>query len=142
MASRDVSKEYDTVWLQGLQYKIQVILNIDIHFAALIYNYVFDRLISPTFESKSGPSFTPLAGVPQGSCLRPILYLIYVHDIPLPLYRDTLLVQFADDIIHVIRPDSRGKNRITSAQAKLKRELLRTLSWEEKWRMKTNHCEL
>ena len=68
----------------------------------------------------------------------PVLFLIFVHDLPKPLSITTLISQFADDVIHVVKSDSQGKNRANSVIKKLQRELQATLEWEENWKIKTS----
>ena len=52
--------------------------------------FLFQQFVTQEKNSKrhmhagqDSPSFTPIAGVPQGSCISPILFPLFVSDIPL-----------------------------------------------------------
>lgn len=73
------------------------------------------------------------AGVPQGSCLSPILYLIYVNDIKLENNYSTNITQFADDI--AIWNQSNSQPGATKV---LQKALNQIETWCRKWRVKLN----
>jgi hypothetical protein len=94
----DVSKAYDTVWIQGLLYKLKRLQGMTPHLMRFYTNFLLDRTMAVHHSGLRSDTHTLAAGVPQGCVLGPFFYTIYVHDMRQGLHKHTQLSLFADDM--------------------------------------------
>ena len=126
----DISKAFDRVWHDGLIFKLQEngisgnLLNILKHF---LTNRKQRVVLNGQFFSWTNVK----AGVPQGSILGPLLFLIYINDLSYGLSSNTKL--FADDtsLFSVIHDSV-----ITTLE--LNSYLSRIKEWAFQWKMSFN----
>ena len=90
----DMSKTCDKVWHEGLLYKLKS-MAISGELYDLLENYLSGRLQRVILNGQTSSWRPILAGVPQGSILGPLLFLIYINDLPNKLKSNAKL--FADD---------------------------------------------
>ena len=131
--TKDVQKAFDTVWHDGLRFKICTYFNLPIKSQKLLCNFLEERKMRIRFNNAHSEHFTLNAGVPQGSVLSPTLYIMYTNDLPDPMNRDSLTIQYADDVTQLIRHTD--LDRLTR---KARVELNRVTHWELTWRINTN----
>jgi hypothetical protein len=115
----DFSKAFDTVDHEILLYKLERygIRGIAL---SLFRSYLTDRKQNVMIGDKKSELMPVEVGVPQGSCLGPILYLLYANDLN-NLLTDETTVIFADDttLIEACNTVSELALRINSILAKV-----------------------
>ncbi len=92
--SLDASSAFNRVWHKGLLYKLKTI-GVCGKLLDWFENYLSDRLQRVVIGGSSSEWIQIEAGVPQGSILGPLLFLIYINDIVQDIHSNILL--FADD---------------------------------------------
>lgn len=81
MVLLDVEKAFDTVWHDGLIFKL-IKLKFPRFLIKIIQTFLYKRSFCVQINKDSSDYFDIPAGVPQGSVLGPLLYLIYTSDFP------------------------------------------------------------
>ena len=90
----DVSSAFDKVWHNGLLAKLEQ-FGVEGNFLEILQSYLSDRKQVVIMEGEQSEVLDVKAGVPQGSRLGPLLFIIYMNDITNEIESDILI--FADD---------------------------------------------
>ena len=125
----DISKAVDRVWHPGLLFKLKSIW-IGGKLLKWFRSYLTKRHQQVVLNGKSSQTMELQSGVPQGSVLGPIMFLVYINDISSSIVSTTKL--YADDtsLLH----------RITDINSKivLQNDLNTIDKWSEQWAVTFN----
>lgn len=126
----DLSKAFDKVWHKGLIYKLQS-YGIRGNLLKLLNNYLDSRKQRVVINGTSS-SWKPIkSGVPQGSVLGPLLFLIFINDLPDNLNCNPKL--FADDVsLNAIMYDNKESTE------RIENDLKSLYKWSDTWKMVFN----
>lgn len=130
--SLDVEKAFDSVWHDGLRFKLSSI-GLPETLVRLLSSFLTERTIRVRVDRMLSDRVYLRAGTPQGSVLSPLLYLIYVNDLPIQPANYCRAGQFADDISSWTTDHSKKVTFI-----RLQRTLNEIQRWCSKWRIKLN----
>ena len=126
----DFSKAFDTVPHTRLLEKLKG-YGITGKILSWIENFLFGRRQCVVINGISSDWCNVDSGVPQGSVLGPILFLIYINDLP-DLIKSTVLL-FADDtkLYNLLNNEN--------STVQLQNDLDLLTDWAEMWQMRFNH---
>ena len=126
----DISKAFDKVWHEGLLYKLKS-MGISGELYNLLENYLLGRFQRVVLNGQTSSWRPALAGVPQGSIIGPLLFLVYINDLPDGLKSNAKL--FADDtsLFTIIKDKNESANIFND-------DLQLISSWAYKWKMLFN----
>jgi hypothetical protein len=128
----DITQAFDEVWHPGLLFKIRKTL------PHAYYRILEPHLTDILFQVKFKGEITTLrkteAGVPQGSVLGPILYLLYTSN--LPTSDNTTTATLADDAAILATHEDPA-----IASMKLQATINKIDEWAKKWGIKINQIK-
>ena len=126
----DFSKAFDKVPHRRLNYKLDW-YGIRGNTREWILDFLSGRSQRVVLEGASSDSEPVVSGVPQGTVLGPVLFLLYINDLPDVAVHSTARL-FADDCI-VYRPIRNNDDTIL-----LQNDLNKIAEWEFMWQMQFN----
>ena len=126
----DISKAFDRVWHDGLIYKLKR-CGVSGQLLSLIKSFLGDRKQRTVLNGQCSNWGDILAGVPQGSILGPLFFLVYINDLTADLKCNVKL--FADDtsLFTIARETN-------EAAEHMNHDLQLITQWANDWRMSFN----
>ena len=126
----DFSKAFDTVWKRGLIKKM-IAMKIPLQYSQWINALLTDRRAQVKYGCSTSRFRRMMNGVPQGSVLSPLLFLIFINDICQGL--DVNVSLFADDLAIWVQDQDLGR-----AEAIMQKALYKIEEWCAEWKLQLN----
>ena len=126
----DVEKAFDAVWHNGLRKNLHDI-NLPPTLLRMTSSFLQDRQIKIKEGNDNSHAVNLEAGTPQDSILSPLLFLLYVND--LPISEPIKCTQYADDI--GLYTSHKNRNYL---QRSMQRQIDTLEEWCHKWFIKLN----
>ena len=138
VAYLDFRKAFDLVSHEHLIYKLSK-YGIKGKILDWIKDFLKDRTQRVVIRGTASSMRVVTSGVPQGSILGPILFLIFINDLPLGIL--SALSLFADDsklFSRIINGKNMKKVNDVNGSQNLQNDLNAVLEWANKWKMEFN----
>ena len=126
----DISKAFDKIWLTGLIFQIKS-FGISGDLLELIKNFLSNRFQRVVLNGQTSEWEKINAGVPQGSILGPLFFLIYINDLTDGI--SSIVKLFADDtsLFSVVQNKNNSASQLINVLDKVS-------DWAYTWKMSFN----
>ena len=126
----DISKDFDKVWHEGILFKLKT-YGVNGEVLTLLTNYSHERYQRVVLNGQTSSWELVKSGVPQGSVLGPLVFLIYINDLSDNLESNCHI--FADDTSLFYKVFDKHVSRAT-----LSKDLELINNWAFQWKMQFN----
>ena len=136
LSTIDFSKAFDSVWHPALFHK-RISAGLHPCFARWTQSFLSDRRACVVFQNHTGRSFRVRRGGPQGSVLGPVLFSLFINDLPVSLPSSVSCSFYADDLANW------SSSSVPTAVEATQGALFRLERWSEYWCLLLNpsKCE-
>ena len=97
LSTIDFSKAYDSVWHPALFHKL-ISAGLPPCFARWTQSFLSDRHVCVVYQNHKSRSFRVRRGVPQASVLGPVLFFLFINDLPASLPSSVSCSFYTDDL--------------------------------------------
>ena len=132
----DFQKAFDRVWHTGLVHKLRT-LGVLPNSVSWISSFLTNRTIAVRVGSCLSSQHTISAGVPQGSHLGPVLFLVFINDLPDHVNIPTEL--YADDAL--LHHTFKRSTTALSVRGELQTAVLAAEQWALQWHGRFGHTK-
>ena len=123
----DIPKAFDKVWHEGILYKLKS-MGISGELYNLLENYLSNRFQRVLLNRQTSSWRPVLARVPQGSILGPLLFLIYINDLPNELKSNAKLFANDTSLLTIVKDKNKSHNMLNN-------NLKPIYKWAYNWEM-------
>jgi ribonuclease HI len=140
--SLDISKAFDSVWRDGLLYKLRTTLGLSGPILAWLTSFLGERNAYVKIKNYTTNPFPLQNSVPQGSILAATLFAIYIADLPESIKNPHKCALYADDV-NILCPISRLNGPLRTAQLQAVQTSLNSIThWGSRWRLHFHKLQL